>query len=66
MPDRLRTKLTEVLKMVVAVFNLCKALIQRGRTEGLIDKMDAYLAADRLTVAEYNELIALLEGSGND
>lgn len=52
--------------MVVAVFNLCKALIQRGRTEGLIDKMDAYLAADRLTVAEYNELIALLEGSGND
>ena len=47
---------------MVAVYNLCKALIQRGKTDGLIDKMDAYLAADRLTVAEYNELIEMLEG----
>lgn len=31
------------------VFNLCKLLIDRGRTDGLQDKMDVYLAADRLT-----------------
>ena len=46
---------------MASVFNLCKALIQRGRTDGLIDKMDAFLAADRLTAEEYNELIAMLE-----
>lgn len=48
---------------MASVFNLCKALIQRGRTDGLIEKMDAYLAADRLTVEEYNELLAMLEGN---
>lgn len=42
------------------VFNLCKQLIKLGKTDGLQEKMDAYLAADRLTVEEYNELTALL------
>ena len=45
---------------MASVFNLCKALIQRGRTDGLVEKMDAYLAADRLTVEEYNELLEML------
>lgn len=45
---------------MVTVYNLCRALIQRGRTVGLIEKMDAFLAADRLTVTEYNELLAML------
>ena len=45
---------------MASVFNLCKALIQRGRTDGLLEKMDAYLAADRLTVEEYNELLEML------
>ena len=45
-----------------SVYNLCKLLIARGRTDGLIDKMDAYLANDRLTVEEYNSLTAMLEG----
>lgn len=42
------------------VYKLCLLLISRGRTEGLIDKMDAYLAADRLTVEEYTELCGKL------
>lgn len=46
-----------------SVYNLCKLLITRGRTDGLIDKMDAYLANDRLTVEEYNSLTAMLEGT---
>jgi hypothetical protein len=31
-------------------------LITKGRTDGLLDKMDVYLANDRLTTEEYNEL----------
>ena len=45
---------------MTSVYNLCKLLIDRGRTEGLIEKMDAYLAADRLTVEEYSKLADLL------
>ena len=41
-------------------FNLCKLLIYPGRTDGLQDKMDVYLAADRLTPEEYQELAAQL------
>ena len=47
---------------MTSVCNLCKLLITRGRTDGLIDKMDAYLANNRLTVEEYNSLTAMLEG----
>ena len=46
--------------IMTSVFNLCKLLIQKGRTDGLQDKMDVYLAADRLTTEEYNELTAML------
>ena len=45
---------------MITVFNLCKLLINKGCTTGLQDKMDAYLAADRLTTEEYNELVALM------
>ena len=45
---------------MITVFNLCILLITKGRTTGLKDKMDAYLAADRLTTEEYNELVALM------
>ncbi len=45
---------------MTSVFNLCKLLIEKGRTDGLQDKMDVYLAADRLTVEEYTELTAML------
>lgn len=46
---------------MTSVKNLCILLIRRGRTEGLQEKMDAYLAADRLTVDEYAELMEMLE-----
>ena len=41
---------------MTSVKNLCLLLIQRGKTDGLQDKLDAYLAADRLTTDEYAEL----------
>nr|DAM03220.1 MAG TPA: hypothetical protein [Caudoviricetes sp.] len=45
---------------MTTVYNLCKLLIDRGRTDGLQEKMDVYLAADRLTPEEYQELAAQL------
>ena len=42
------------------VYDLCKLLIDRGRTEGLAEKMDVYLAADRLTTEEYQALKDLM------
>ena len=46
---------------MLQVYNLCKLLIDRGRTTGLLEKMDVYLAADRLTAEEYQELVGLME-----
>ena len=40
---------------MTTVFNLCKKLIEKGKVEGLQEKMDVYLACDRLTVEEYKE-----------
>lgn len=51
---------------MTSVYNLCKLLIARGRISGLTDKMDAYLANDRLTVEEYNSLMAMLEGAADE
>lgn len=41
-------------------YKLCKQLIALGRTKGLQDKLDAYLAADRITSKQYKELVSLL------
>lgn len=43
---------------MTTTYDLCKLLISRGRTAGLKDKLDVFLAADRLTPEEYAELAA--------
>lgn len=48
---------------MTSVRNLCKLLIQKERTDGLQEKMDVYLAADRLTTEEYSELIGMLNST---
>jgi len=40
---------------------LCESLILKGRTTNMQNKLDAYLAADRITVEEYDYLVELLE-----
>lgn len=45
---------------MTTVYNLCRLLIGRGRISGLQEKMDAYLANDRLTAEEYSALAALV------
>lgn len=47
-------------------YNLMKRIIERDKKAGtldktaIMDKLDAFLAADRLTTAEYQELVALV------
>ena len=45
---------------MLAVYNLCKKLIEKGKTDGLQDKLDVYLACDRLTADEYEKLSKML------
>ena len=45
---------------MTAIFNLCNKLIEKEKTEGLLDKLNVYLSCDRLTMDEYTELVALL------
>ncbi|MBR1566041.1 MAG: hypothetical protein IJ649_04675 [Oscillospiraceae bacterium] len=48
-------------------YKLMKRIIERDKTAGTLDKdavmekLDAFLAADRLTAAEYQELVALID-----
>ena len=44
-------------------YNLCKKLIERGVyvKEDMQRKLDAYLAADRITAEQYTELCEMME-----
>lgn len=46
-------------------YKLMKRIIERGDydREDVMNKLDAYLAADRITLEEYNELMAIVEGT---
>lgn len=46
-------------------YKMCKRLIQLGRTDGMKDKLDIYLAADRMTTDQYNELMLMLNNEEN-
>lgn len=47
-------------------YKLMKRIITRGVADGTLnraetmDKLDAFLAADRMTAAEYQELVAMM------
>lgn len=47
---------------VMFTYNLCKKLIERGTyvKEDMQRKLDAYLAADSITVEQYTELCNLM------
>lgn len=46
------------------LYRTLRRMIERGNTAGMQDKLDIFLAADRITAEEYNELTAML-GSNN-
>jgi hypothetical protein len=35
-------------------------MIERGQTEGMVEKLDIFFAADKLTQEEYAELMGML------
>lgn len=42
---------------MAAVYNLCVKLIKNGKTDGLQEKLDVFLAMDRLSAEEYKKLV---------
>lgn len=53
-------------------YNLMKRIITNAKKDGtlaqkrggIMDKLDVYLAADRLTAAQYKELTGMMEEAG--
>ena len=42
------------------LYRTLKRMIERGNTDGMAEKLDIFLAADKITVVEYEELSAML------
>ena len=55
-------------------YKLMKRIIEKAKQDGtleekkadIMNKLDAFLAADRLSAAEYRELVEMMGGSGNE
>lgn len=43
------------------LFRTLKRMIERGQTEGMAEKLDIFLKANKITEAEYAELTAMLK-----
>lgn len=42
------------------LYRTLKRMIERGQTEGMVEKLDIFFAADKLTQDEYVELMGML------
>lgn len=42
------------------LYRTLKRMIERGQIDGMAEKLDIFFAANKITLDEYNELIALL------
>lgn len=52
--------------MHTTTYNLCMKLIAISKTDGLMEKVDVYYLANRLTEDEYKELASILNPSEPD
>lgn len=43
------------------LYRTLKRMIERKQTTGMVEKLDIFFAADKITEAEYQELVAMLE-----
>lgn len=43
------------------LYRTLKRMIERGNTEGMLDKLDVFYAADKITREQYDELVAMLK-----
>lgn len=48
------------------LFRTLKALIAKGKTDGLSEKIDIFFAAGKLTESEYNELNEMLTSTSTE
>ena len=48
------------------LYRTLKALIKKGKTDGLAEKIDIFFAAGKLTEAEYNELNEMLTSTSTE
>lgn len=42
------------------LFTILNRLIEKGQTEGLLEKIDVFYAVDRITKEQYDKLMELL------
>ena len=42
------------------LYRTLKRMIERGQTDGMLEKLDIFLAADRITAEQYTELVSML------
>lgn len=47
------------------LYRTLKRMIERGNIDGIEEKLDIFYAADKLTEAEYSELISMLPDKTN-
>lgn len=65
--DRQYKKLLERMEESTMTYKLMKRVIENGLKKGNLDveatlqKLDVFLMADRITVEEYQELVAMIE-----
>lgn len=45
------------------LYRTLKRMIERGLTDGMAEKLDVFYAANKITEAQYTELIGLLTSS---
>ena len=43
------------------LYRTLKRLIERGMTDGMAEKLDIFFATNKITEAQYTELMAMLE-----
>lgn len=43
------------------LYRTLKRMIERGNTDGMVEKLDVFYAADKITKEQYTELIAMLK-----
>lgn len=43
------------------LYRTLKRMIERGQIEGMEQKLDIFLAADKISIEQYEELLALMK-----
>lgn len=47
------------------LYRTLKRMIERGQTDGMIDKLDVFFAADKITKEQHTELLGMMNSDNN-